>query len=55
MCGGYTGEHDELKISDRQERVEKRIKSGTDLIGRTHWDQEYAYYEYYDNKEGEEE
>ena len=58
MCGAYTGEHDELpdenKELTREEKVAKRIKSG-DLVGRKHWDNEYAYYEYYRKDKGDEE
>jgi len=59
MCGSYTGEHDEsfdeAKDLSREERVTKKIKSGTDLVGRKHWDNEDAYYEYYRKDKGDEE
>ena len=52
MCGSYTGEHedenkDENKELTREEKIAKRIKSGLEIVGRKHWDNEAAYYEYY--------
>lgn len=59
MCGAYTGEHDESLIGDkeltREEKVAKRIKSGLDLVGRKHWDNEDAYYLYYKKDKGDDE
>lgn len=51
MCGSYTGEHDESMVEKeeptREEKVAKRIKSGLEIVGRKHWDNEDAYYLYY--------
>lgn len=59
MCGAYTGEHDESLVETkeltREERVKKRIKRGLEIVGRKHWDNEDAYYEYYRKDKGDEE
>jgi hypothetical protein len=59
MCGSYTGEHDEsldeTKEHTREEKVAKRIKSGLEIVGRKHWDNEESYYLYYKKDKGEEE
>lgn len=59
MCGSYTGEHDEFLVETeeltREEKVAKRIKSGLEIVGRKHWDNEDAYYLYYKKDKGEEE
>ena len=56
MCEKDTSEHDEYPSDSeqlsREEKVAKRIKSG-DLVGRKHWDNEDAYYEYYKDNQGD--
>ena len=37
----------------REEKVAKRIKSGLEIVGRKHWDNEDAYYEYYKDDQGD--
>jgi hypothetical protein len=44
----------ETKALTREERVQKRIKSGVEIVGGKHWDNEEAYYSYYEKDKGEE-
>ena len=44
----------ETNALTREERAQKRIKSGVEIVGRKHWDNEESYYLYYEKDEGEE-
>ena len=44
----------ETKALTREERVQKLIKSGVEIVGGKHWDNEEAYYSYYEKDKGEE-
>jgi hypothetical protein len=39
----------------REEKVAKRIKSGLEIVGRKHWDNEESYYLYYKKDKGDDE
>lgn len=44
----------ETKALTREERVQKRIKSGVEIVGRKRWDNEESYYLQYEKDKGEE-
>jgi hypothetical protein len=44
----------ETKALAREERVQKRIKSGVEIVGRKRWNNEESYYVYYEKDKGEE-
>ena len=54
MHGEHTQDYEDSDSNQltKEEKVAKRIKSG-DLVGRKHWDNEYAYYEYYKDDQGD--
>lgn len=44
----------ETKALTREERVQKRIKSGVEIVVRKRWDNEESYYLQYEKDKGEE-